>query len=66
MKEYKHDNGFKLNDADHISGVQLANISTDFSYIKEFCVPETRQSADHYVFIITSQLSYFKIQVVVK
>lgn len=49
MKEYKHDNGFKLNDAYHISGVQLANISTDFSYIKEFCVPETRQSADPYV-----------------
>jgi hypothetical protein len=27
---------------------------------------ETRQSADHYVFIITSQLSYFNIKVVVK
>ena len=42
LKEHKHDNGFKLYNANHISGVQLANISTDFSYIKGFCVPETR------------------------
>jgi len=61
LKQYKHDNGFKLYNADHTSGVQLADISTDFSYIKGFCVPETRQSADHYVFIITSQFPYFKI-----
>ena len=49
LKEHKHDNGFKLFNANHISGVELAKISTDFSYIKGFCVPETRQSADPYV-----------------
>ena len=49
LKEHKDDNGFKLFNANHISGVELAKISTDFSYIKGFCVPETRQSADSYV-----------------
>ena len=37
---------WKLFNANHISGVVLAKISTDLSYIKGFCVPETRQSAD--------------------
>jgi hypothetical protein len=42
LKEHKHDNGIKLFNANHISGVELAKISTDLSYIKGFCVPETR------------------------
>ena len=49
LTEHNHDNGFKLFNANHISGVELAKISTDFSYIMGFCVPETRQSADPYV-----------------
>ena len=49
LKEYKYDNGFKLYNANHISEVQLADISTSFSYIKGCCVHETRESDDPYV-----------------
>lgn len=36
LKEYKHGNGFKLYNADHVCGVQIVDISTDFSYIFKY------------------------------
>lgn len=48
LKQYKQDNGYLLYQCNHVSGLMLYEMDS-YQYVKCFCVPETRQSADPYI-----------------